>query len=110
MSFLKKIFIKAKKNRVRHVLNAPGDFYVEQEGCTLCGSPEFEAHGLMGRSDEGCYFIRQPQTKEEIEYAINSVAVSCISIVRYAGTDQRIIKKLHDLGSGDECDNPLILK
>lgn len=108
MSFLKNIFGSTKKSRPRHSLNVPGDFYVEKDGCTLCGAPEVEAHGLMANSDEGCYFIRQPQTEEEIEHAINAITVSCVSAVRYGGTDQKIIKKLHDLGSGTECDNPLI--
>ena len=110
MSFFKKIFGTTNTVRQRHPLNVAGDFYVEKDACILCGAPEVEADGLMGNSDEGCYFIRQPQTAEEIEHAINAVAVSCISAVRYGGTDQLIIKKLHDLGSGTECDNPLIQK
>lgn len=107
MSFFKKIFGQTTKCRPRHPLNVPGDFYVEKDACTLCGAPEAEAQGLIGNSDEGCYFLRQPRTEEEIEHAINAVAVSCVSAVRYGGTDQKIIKRLHDLGSGSECDNPL---
>lgn len=107
MSFLNKLFNWTNIARPRHALNAPGDFYVEADSCMLCGAPEAEAPMLMGHSDEGCYFIRQPQTEEEIEFAINAMAVSCISAVRYGGIDQKIIKRIHELGNGDECDNPL---
>lgn len=96
-----------KAARPRHELNAEGDFYVEKDGCTLCGAPEVEAGGLIGHSEDGCYFIRQPQTEEEIEQAINAIAVSCVSAVRYGGTDQKIIKKLHELDLATECDHEL---
>ncbi|PXY43586.1 hypothetical protein [Flavobacterium hydrophilum] len=93
--------------RARHELNASGDFYVEKNGCTLCGAPEAEAEGLIGHSENGCYFIRQPQTEEEIEQAINAIAVSCVSAVRYGGTDQKIIKRLYELDLATECDHKL---
>lgn len=95
-------------SRPRHELNAEGDFYVEKDCCILCGAPEVEAIGLMGHSDEGCYFIRQPETEEEIEQAINAIAVSCVSAVRYGGINQKIIKRLYDLKLETECDHKLI--
>lgn len=61
----------------------------------------------MGQSDEGCYFIKQPETDQEIEQAINTIAVSCVSAVRYGGTDQKIIKRLYDLKLESECDYKL---
>ncbi len=85
-------------------MNVAGDFYVEENACILCGVPEVESNGLMSHSNEGCYFIKQPQTPEEMEWAINAVAVSCISAVRYGGTNQKIIKRLYELGLKDECD------
>ncbi|MBB2145393.1 hypothetical protein GM921_07855 [Pedobacter sp. LMG 31464] len=90
--------------RPRHELNVQGDFYVEKDSCTLCGAPEVEAMGLMAHSAGGCYFIRQPETEEEIEQAINAIAVSCVSAVRYGGTDQKIIKRLYALKLESECD------
>lgn len=105
MSFLKKIFNQKPKAKARHHLNVPGDFYTEKDACTLCGAPEDQAMGLMKSSYEGCYFVRQPQTEQEIEYAITAVAVSCVGAVRYGGTDLEIIKKLHALGSENECDH-----
>jgi hypothetical protein len=89
MSFLKKIFGSTNPSRPRHPLNAPGDFYVEKDSCILCGAPEVAASGLMGHSDDGCYFIKQPQTEQEIDHAITAIAVSCVSAVRYGGTDKK---------------------
>jgi hypothetical protein len=98
---------KFGKSKPRHHMNVEGDFYVEKDACTLCGAPETEAMSLMSNSDEGCYFIRQPQTPEEIDWAINAVAASCVGAVRYGGTNQEIIKRLYELGSADECDYKL---
>jgi len=97
----------SKGPRFRHELNVEGDFYVEKDSCILCGAPEVEAMGLMAHSDGGCYFIRQPETEEEIEQSINAIAVSCVSAVRYGGTDQIIIKKLYSLNLESECDYKL---
>jgi hypothetical protein len=107
MGIFKNLFRHSPKYRHRHQLNAPGDFYVEKDSCTLCGAPEVEAMGLMGHSDEGCYFIRQPETEEEIEQAINAIAVSCVAAVRYGGTDQKIIKRLYEKDLATECDHKL---
>lgn len=104
MHFLKRIFTHSARKKPRHPLNARGDFYVEENACTLCGAPEVEAGGMMGHSTEGCYFIRQPQTEEEIEQAINAIAVSCVGAVRYGGKNQKIIRKLYDIGHEKECD------
>lgn len=106
MNFFKKIF-GYSDSKPRHPLNAPGDFYVEANACILCGAPEVVASGLMGHSDDGCYFIKQPQTEEEIEYALNAIAVSCVSAVRYGGTDKKIIKRLYDMGCAKETDHGL---
>ncbi len=116
MNFLNKIFRKSKVeptttlavSKGRHPLNAEGDFYVEKDSCTLCGAPEVMAKGLMAHSNEGCYFIKQPISDEEIELAVSSIAVSCVRAVRYGGNDQKIIKRLYDLGCESECDFLLI--
>lgn len=99
-------WLKKKQGRARHPLNAPGDFYVEDDSCTLCGAPEAEATGLMAHSDEGCYFTRQPETDSEIEQAINAIAVSCVSAVRYGGKDKNIIAQLRRMNCLSECDFP----
>jgi hypothetical protein len=51
--------------------------------------------------------LRQPETEEEIEQAINAIAVSCVSAVRYGGTDPKIIKRLYSLNLESECDYKL---
>ena len=51
-----------------------------------------------------CYFRRQPQTREEIDHAINAIRVSEIAALRYGGTDQAIIRRL----GGECCDHPLV--
>lgn len=81
--------------------NAPGDFYVEADHCMHCCLPHAEAPELMNNCDEyfrECYFRRQPETPEEVERAIQAVSVSELDCVRYGGTDQAIIRRLHEMG------------
>jgi hypothetical protein len=95
----------------RYPQNSKGDFYVEKNGCITCGAPYAQAPDLIehSKNDQGhCYFKKQPQTDEEIEKAISAIAVSCVGALRYGGTDQKIIKRLADLGCIDQCDNKLI--
>ena len=58
----------------------------------------------MEMTDTGCYFKKQPETEEETARAINALTVSCISAVRYRGTNEEILKKIIDLGGKEECD------
>lgn len=87
--------------------NAPGPFYTTG-GCTACGAPEAEAPDLLAPLDDDnyeTYFVRQPETPEEIEHACRAAEVCCVSAVRYSGTDPFIIRRL---GNRSEfCDNPL---
>lgn len=88
--------------------NSQGDFYVENGVCTSCGAPEAEAPDLIDHSKTEyghCYFKKQPETEEEIERAINAIAVSCISGLRYGGTDEKILKRLYEIGEGGQCDH-----
>ena len=62
-------------------------------------APELMAFGGDG-SDEGCHFLRQPSTPEEVEQAIAAVEVSCCGAVGYAGTDRAIIQRLTDGAAG----------
>jgi len=82
--------------RTRCPLNAPGEFYTLGE-CLACGAPEAEAPELLAPLTEGnytTYFVRQPQTREEIERACNAIQVCCVMDLRYSGTDRAIIKRL----------------
>jgi len=88
--------------------NSQGDFYVVSGVCTSCGAPQAEAPDLIDHSkieDGHCYFKKQPETDEEIERAINAIAVSCISGLRYGGTNENILKRLYEIGEGEQCDH-----
>ena len=105
MSFFKK---SKHKTPDRYSQNAQGDFYVEGGVCITCGAPQAEAPDLIDHSklDFGhCYFKKQPETEDEIERAINAIAVSCISGLRYGGTDEEIIKRLYAIEAADQCDH-----
>jgi hypothetical protein len=98
--------------RHRFPLNAPGDFYVEDNMCIACTAPEHEATDLMGHySDDSvcyhCYFKRQPNTAEEMERAIRAVEVGCCGAVRYGGKDPQIIRRLNTVWHRDACDHEL---
>ena len=90
----------------KHALNAPGDFYVEDDMCLACTAPEHEAPGLMSHCDDSyhCYFKKQPSTPEETSLAIRAVQVGCCGSVRYGGSDPDIISQLVALGMSDDCD------
>lgn len=91
--------------------NAPGDFYVEADTCLTCCMPHREAPELMNDCTEDfreCYFRRQPQTPEEVERAIRAIGASDLACVRYGGSDQAIIRRLHEIGRADCCDQLLI--
>lgn len=92
----------------RHPENVPGDFYVENEVCTACGAPEAEAPDLIEHSkfEYGhCYFKKQPRTPDEVERAINAIAVSCIAGIRYGGKNEEILRQLYEMGEAAQCDH-----
>ena len=91
--------------------NAPGDFYVQADTCLQCCIPHEEAPELLNDCKvefRECYFRRQPQTPDEVEHAIRAIWVSDLNCIRYGGNDQAIIRRLHELGRDDCCDQPLI--
>ena len=92
--------------------NAPGPFYtLGQQSvtgawsgmCFACTTPESEAPTLLAElNDENSdtYFVRQPQSAEEIVQACRAAAVCCTSSVRYGGKDRAIIQRL----GAEHCD------
>jgi hypothetical protein len=91
--------------------NAAGDFYVEEGRCLHCCLPHAEAPELLNDPNKDfrqCYFRRQPQTPLEVEHAVEAIWASDIAALRYGGTDQSIIRKLHERGVGHCCDNPVV--
>jgi hypothetical protein len=76
--------------------NVAGDFYTIEDGCLACMLPEGEAPTLLNADEEEyeTFFIRQPQTPEEIEQACCAIEVCCTEALRYGGKDKAIIKRL----------------
>lgn len=48
----------------------------------------------MASDEKNCYFIKQPETEQKIDNAINAISVSFCSAVKYGGKDKRIINKI----------------
>jgi hypothetical protein len=94
--------------------NAPGAFYVENNECIACGAPHAVAPDLMewdhipsphGGTYPHCYFKRQPKTPEELQQAIEAIAVSCCGAIRYRGADPEICKRLKERGCSEAIVN-----
>jgi hypothetical protein len=89
----------------RTSLNAEGDFYVMKDTCITCMAPHHEAPELMGLDEEtGCYFMRQPQTAEEIGHAVEAIRVSCVEALRYSGNDPEVLERLRARGCKSQSD------
>lgn len=86
--------------------NAPGPFYVQQDYCITCRTPESVAPDLIGFHEgppatgahSHCYFKKQPQTPEEIARAVQAVWANCCGSYWYAGSDPEVKDKLKKAG------------
>ena len=76
--------------------NVEGAFYTIENGCLACALPEAEAPTLLSDDEEACdtFFVRQPETPEEVEAACNAIEVCCTEALRYGGKDRKIIARL----------------
>jgi hypothetical protein len=82
-----------------------GDFYINNGDCISCGAPQAEAPDIIEHGKGGhCYFKKQPHTETELDQAISALMVSCISALRYGGTEEKILKRLYEDGLSDLCD------
>ena len=80
-----------------HPQSAPGDFYVENQGCTACGVPHVVAPDLMAWADDNrnhCIWKRQPQTPQELDQAVAVLESQELGCHRYAGDDPAILKRI----------------
>lgn len=76
--------------------NAPGDFYTTGE-CMACETPEQLAPGCLAPLIDGnadTYFLRQPQTLDEIEHVCRAAESCCVEAIRYRGADPAIRRRL----------------
>lgn len=83
-----------------------GDFYVERHCCTSCGYPLVLAPALIGWADaqrSHCYWMKQPETREELRQAFLIFQGQELGCHRYAGTDPEIQARL----APENCDHPL---
>jgi hypothetical protein len=95
--------------------NALGAFYTlgdqDQDGiwcarCLWCDLPQGQAPTLLAPlTDENTdtYFVRQPDTDEELEQACCAIEVCCVDALRYGGTDPKILFRLRKTSC---CDYP----
>ena len=70
-----------------------------------CGVPQSIAPDLVGWVDDEsgpCYWIRQPETADELDRAIKILDTQEIGCHRYSGTDPTILKRL----PAQYCDHP----
>lgn len=81
-----------------------GDFYVQAQCCISCGVPQAVAPDLVGWTNEAypqCYWIKQPQTSDELDRAIKIIHSQELGCHRYSGTDQAILRRL----PAEDCDH-----
>jgi len=92
--------------RNAHPLNVPGDFYVENECCTMCAIPFTEAPTLFGTTTEEshCFVKRQPSTEVELDQMVNAIHCAELNCIRYGGSDRAIQIRLIQLPAGSICD------
>lgn len=96
------------RRRRRHPDNVPGDFYVEDGCCTLCGVPEQFAPDLFPPIDddsEHCFVRKQPTSTDEVDRMFEVIACAELDCIRYAGSDRAILTRLCASGHQDLCDN-----
>jgi hypothetical protein len=88
----------------RYRLNVIGPFYVEDGCCMLCGVPDSLAPELFGGTDDHCYVKRQPDTPDEIDAMVHVMVSQDLVCIRYAGSDETLLRRLAENGETDQCD------
>jgi hypothetical protein len=87
--------------------NVSGPFYTTGE-CLSCGVPEDTAPECLAPlegDNYDTYFVRQPETPEEIERVCVAILTCCADALRYGGTDPKIIGRLGNTST--YCDHLL---
>ena len=88
-----------------HPQNSEGDFYVVDGECMGCGAPEQQATRMMAHDSTGhCFFVRQPESSDELNDALRALWSSCCGAVRYGGIDPLVLTRLAQMGLAAACD------
>jgi len=87
----------AKMSENAEAKSAFADFYVQAACCISCGVPQAVAPDLVGWTNEKfpqCYWLKQPQTADELDRAIKVIHTQEIGCHRYSGNDPEILQRL----------------
>ncbi len=78
--------------------NVEGAFYTLSGVCLDCDLPEEEAPTLLCQDPDksDTFFVKQPETKEEIQQACEAIRVCCTNALRYGGKNPEIISQLNN--------------
>lgn len=78
--------------------NVKGAFYTIKDACLDCALPEMEAPTLLCQDPDknDTFFVKQPETEEEIKQACEAIKVCCVNALRYGGKDPEIITQLNN--------------
>jgi hypothetical protein len=94
-------------HRERHPRSVLGPFYVEAGCCVACGIPEATAPELFSRDSEShCFVKRQPANEHEVDRMLLTMIRSEVGCIRYAGTDERVTRRLAEQGERILSDIP----
>jgi hypothetical protein len=93
--------------RISHRLNVPGDFYVEDECCTMCAVPFSEAPNLFGvtAGEDHCFVKKQPTNADELTQMVNAIQCAELKCIRYKGTQRSTQIRLVEVNEGSVCDD-----
>ena len=101
---------ETSRRKKAYPANAPGEFYVEDQCCTLCGVPQVTAPELFSAIDDAadhCYVKRQPANEAELARMLRTISGAELRCIRYAGTEGSIQARLVESRDWDACDNLL---
>ena len=74
--------------------NAPGDFFVQDDCCLLCGVPWHIAPDLFSHDNTSCWVSRQPLTPDEQRRMLQVVETQELDCIRYRGRDATLLRVL----------------
>lgn len=91
-----------------HPANSPGDFYVSDGCCATCGVPLDIAPEVFAwvEGEPHCVVAHQPNTVAALENTLEAIRSAETACIRYRGSDPTILRRLVEMGEGEQCDRP----